>query len=199
MVRSRRRCALHGRCSCSAVDACRSDCLPTLAAMHAHPSTVPQTAPSTSGAHRWLRKPSRFPLRPRPRRFRFGRAVGRRLRGEPNDCCLPLDSGSALARRLAGADPPARQGRMRRDCVLHSPQRSSQHCPIVRQTPPLIGRGVQCSASSVTSATSFMGGMGHRRTHTMHARTHTHAGLGTRVSPRAETEAMQVGTTAYSA
>ena len=53
MVRSRQRCALRGRCSCSAGDACRSDGLPTLAAMHeaAHPSTVAQTAPSTSGVH----------------------------------------------------------------------------------------------------------------------------------------------------
>ena len=51
MVRSRRRCAPRGRCSCSAGDACRSDCLPTFAAMHARRSTVPQTAPSTSGVH----------------------------------------------------------------------------------------------------------------------------------------------------
>ena len=30
---------------------CRSDGLPTFAAMQAHPSTVAQTAPSTSGVH----------------------------------------------------------------------------------------------------------------------------------------------------
>jgi hypothetical protein len=48
--------------------------------------------------------------------------------------------------------------------------------------------------------TELMHGSDGAPAHTlMHARTHTHAGLGTRVSPHAETEAGNAGTIAYSA
>jgi hypothetical protein len=86
----------------------------------------------------WLRKPNRFPLRPRRRCVHSGRAVGRRLPGEPIDRGLPPDSGSALARRLAGADPPARQGGcggMRRDCAFSLTAVEQPTWPIVRRRP----------------------------------------------------------------
>ena len=65
----------------------------------------------------WLRKSCRFPLRPRRRRVHSGRAVGRRLRGEPVVVFRwTVDRRSLVA--SVGADPPARQRRMRRDCAF---------------------------------------------------------------------------------
>jgi hypothetical protein len=83
MVRSRRRCAPRGRRSCSALDAAgRTACRRSQRCTHAQ-APLRKLRPALRESIHWLRKPSRFPLRPRQRRFRSGRAVGRRLRGEP--------------------------------------------------------------------------------------------------------------------
>ncbi len=124
MVRSRRRCALLGRFSCSAGDAAGRTGLPTFAAMHAQAPLRKLRRALRESIH-WLRKPNRFPLRPRQRRFHSGRAVGRRLPGEPGVVFRrTVDRRSLVA--SVGADPPARQRLVRRDCAFHSPQWSSR-------------------------------------------------------------------------
>jgi hypothetical protein len=120
MVRSRRRCALRGRCSCSAADAAgRTACRRSQRCTHAQAPLRKLRRALRESIH-WLRKPSRFPLRPRQCR----------LPGEP-----VVAFRRTVDRRLlvgsVGADPPARQGRMRRDCALHSPQWSQ---PVVARS-----------------------------------------------------------------
>ncbi len=73
----------------------------------------------------WLRKSNPFPLRPRRRCVHSGRAVGRRLPGEPI-----VVFRRTVDRRLlvasVGADPPARQGGCGGTAHFHSPQWSSR-------------------------------------------------------------------------
>jgi hypothetical protein len=115
----------------------------------------------------WLRESNRFPLRPRRRCVHSGRAVGRRLPAAPIVVFL-----WTVDRRLlvgsVGADPPARQRRMRRDCAFHSPQWSSRRGRSSDEAPAdgswcTVGPLVGFAFGLVSPATSFMGAMAHRR------------------------------------
>jgi hypothetical protein len=111
MARSRRRCALRGRCSCSALDAAgRTACRRSQRCKHAQAPFRKLRRALRESIHRhWLRKPSRFPLRPRQFRTRSGAALAWRARRG-----LPPDSGSALARRLGRGGP---SGKARADAA----------------------------------------------------------------------------------
>ena len=82
-VCSRQRCALLGRCSCSAVDATGWASLRRSQLCKHTEAPFRNLCRSLRESIHWLRKPSRFPLRPRRRCVHSGRAVGRRLPGEP--------------------------------------------------------------------------------------------------------------------
>ncbi len=113
MVRSRRRCALRGRRSCSAVG--RKACRRSQRCKHTQAPFRKLRRALRESIH-WLRKPSRFPLRTRLLSFRTrsgtplawgaGRAV----------FCRTVDRRSLVG--SVGADPRARQRRMRRDCAF---------------------------------------------------------------------------------
>ncbi len=124
----------------------------------------------------WLRKPSRFPLRPRQRRFRSGRAVGRRLPGEPGVVFRWTVDRRALVASV-GADPPARQRWMRRDCAFSlaavepaDVARSSDE-PAADRSWSTVGSLVGFALGLVSPPTSFVGAMAHTY---MHACTHAH-------------------------
>jgi hypothetical protein len=136
MVRSRRRCALRGRCLCSAGDAAgRTACRRSQRCTHTQAPLRKLRRALRESIHRhWLRKPSRFPLRPRQRRFRSGRAVGRRLPGEPGVVFRWTVDRRALVGSV-GADPRATQRRMRRDCAFSlAAVEPAGRGPIVRRT-----------------------------------------------------------------
>ncbi len=122
-VCSRQRCALLGRCSCSAVDA--AGWAARRRSQLCKHTEAPFRNLCRSLRSPWLRKPSRFPLRPRRRCVHSGRAVGRRLPGEPI-VVFRWTVDRRLLVASVGADPPARQGGCGVSAHFHSPQWSSR-------------------------------------------------------------------------
>jgi hypothetical protein len=123
-----------GRC-------CLFDCPPTFAAVQAHRSTVSQPVPIPSGVHGCgNRTDSRY--RPRRRRVHSGRAVGRRLPGEPVVW-------SSAGQRIGACSSPRsgrtlRQGKADAAGLRIFTHRSGAADVADRPTkPPLMRRGVQ--------------------------------------------------------
>jgi hypothetical protein len=90
----------------------------------------------------WLRKSSRFPLRPRRRRVHSGRAMGRRLPGEP---IVWSSSGQLIgACSSPRSGPTLQQGKADAAGLRIFTHRSGAADVADRPTkPPLMGRGVQ--------------------------------------------------------
>ena len=120
---------------------CRLDCPPTFAAVQAHRSTVSQPVPIPSGVHGCGNRTD----------SRLGRGGAAFIPdAQWGGACLGSPSWSS-AGQLIGARSSARSGRTLQQgkggcggiAHVHSPQWSSRTWPIVRRSPPLIGRGVQ--------------------------------------------------------